>query len=727
LGWIDKNPSMTLTKLKILTFFLCFCCISHSQGFDYVAEKNEFTHLFEKANFTEAAILAREVYDFAILENNTQEQARFGTLLTEAYMALNYFDETERHLKEALEIQQKNNDSIICRTYLAYGIFHLGKKNLDLANLYFNTAIDSTVRLPSKYFKAKAYIYLGILDEHRELPQEALKRYEFSLKTFEKHKNGYEINYAKAKLAGAHLKVGNLETAYELSREVLNFALQENYIMLSSMAYKRLSDYYEAIKDTEKTLLYLKKHQEEKDKILFSNQYQFFPLKKSENSQYYSEIIDRLKAGQAADAKTIRNLYLITFMGLALIIVLAFLTRTFYRNNNLRLRSNELLRIKNQQLEVAKNKAEDIASIRERFISTISHELRTPLYAVTGISHLLFNDNPKPEQLENLESLRYSGEYLLALVNDILEINRLDSDKATVDFNQFEIRTTLQQVIQSFQETAKKNNTKLILEIDPNLPEKIVTDEVKFNQVIVNLIGNAVKFTEDGTVWVRIKQNWQKDTAVNFTFEVQDTGIGIEEKHLENIFDNFSQGDTEINKKFGGTGLGLAIVKRILAVMDSEISVKSKLGEGSTFYFDLTAKLSNGEDGQEITHFDLEKLKGKKLLIVEDNKINQMITRKIVESVGISCEVVDNGTKAVEMVKYRKYDGVLMDIHMPGISGIEATRYIRIFNTAIPIIALTALSLSEKRQELLACGMDEIINKPFKPDEFYRKLFKLLV
>lgn len=718
-----------MPTIKNLFLFLLFSLFSKVGAQDLTLHKKiqKFDSLYEKAAFAQAGILAEKYYEEALVNQNDTLSARFGTLLSQAYLALNYTKDVEKTLKEALRIQDLYNDKCIIETYCTLGLYYVAVQDYAKARLHLTTSLKLLDKELNPKFKGRTLIYLGIVHEKLNEPDLALENYTEALSEFNKIPSRYWKEYAQLKIAGVELKTDKLSEAYEKTNRALEFAIKEGYPMLESMAYKRLSEIFEKRNQPNQALKFLQQHQQAKDKILLGNQHQLFPLNKSEEAIENQKIIQNFKNNELKSAKTIRNLYLVLFMGLSLILLMIFLGLNMYRNNNLRMRKNEILRVKNQQLEIAKNKAEEIAGIRERFISTISHELRTPLYAVTGITHLLMKEDPKPEQAENLESLKYSGEYLLALVNDILEINRLDSDKATVDFDNFNLKASIQQIVQSLQEIAKRNQNTIHIDIDSKLPEKIMTDEIKINQVLHNLIGNAVKFTNNGDIWVRLKINWIKETSLNFTIEVEDTGIGIEDDYLENIFDNFSQGNTEINKKFGGTGLGLAIVKRILALLDAEIKVESKLGEGSTFYFDLTAKLSNGQESEEITHFDLNLLKGKKVLIVEDNRINQMITRKMVESVGMSCEIVDNGTKAVEMVKSRKYDGVLMDIHMPGISGIEATRYIRIFNTKIPIIALTALSLSEKRQELLACGIDDLLNKPFKPDEFFRKLFKLLV
>lgn len=723
------------TKLLLFIIIMLACLQIHSQGTTAFADAYfetkiiQASEFYKKSRYTDALQIAQNLYETALLQKNSKYESRSATLLSRYYIALDYYQGVEDMLLESIRMQNeiKDNDGLI-ESYSVLGMYYWTQKNYDKAILYLNTGLNTLDKDPDEDFKAKSYLYLGFVYESKEKLELALANYQSSIELFKKTNNDYYRYYALTKLAGVLLKQNQLEDAYDKTNEILKFAEHNDFPMIKSLGYKRLSDYFEKKNQFEQSVIFLKKHQGINHEILFSNQNELFPIgNRNKESLFKDEEISRLKEVTKNDRKTLRILYLVSFMSVSLSIILIFLTRTLYRNNTMRVRNNELLRIKNQQLEISKNKAEASAKVRERFISTISHELRTPLYAVTGLTHLLLKEKPKPEQVENLESLKYSGEYLLALVNDILEINRLDSERATLEFERFNLRDNIQQISQSLNEIVKKNDNELILEIDPNLPDFLLGDEVKIHQVIFNLVGNAIKFTENGKVWIRVKINSLKSNAVNFIFEVEDTGIGIPKEKLEDIFDNFSQGSLEISKKFGGTGLGLAIVKRLLKLMDSEIAVESKVGEGSKFYFELTMKVAQNEATSEDLKFDLELLKSKFILIVEDNKINQMITRKMVENIGMKCEVVDNGTKAVELVKNKVYDGVLMDIRMPGISGIEATRYIRIFNPQIPIIALTALSLSETRQEIFACGMDDLISKPFKPDEFYRKLFKLLV
>ncbi|GAA6770729.1 ATP-binding protein [Flavobacterium sp. CGRL2] len=375
---------------------------------------------------------------------------------------------------------------------------------------------------------------------------------------------------------------------------------------------------------------------------------------------------------------------------------------------------------------LAKNKAEKASKARSEFLSTVSHELRTPLNAINGITHLLLEDNPKKNQLKYLESLKFSGNYLTTFINEILEVNKIDSTKVEIENISFNLKELLFNIQSSLKELATANKNYFNLEIDKSIPDNLMGDPTKLSQIILNLINNALKFTQNGHVNVIAKLYSQEEENATVYFEIVDTGIGIPEDKLQSVFESFSQGSIEVNRKYGGTGLGLTIVKKLIELLGGEIKLKSEVGKGSTFTFKLNFKINNEplEVIEEAKPYSDKQLKHKSILLIEDNKINQMITRKMLENKNISCEIVDNGEEAVELLKIKRFDMVLMDVHLPGINGTTATKLIREFDKTTPIIALTAISLDENRDMLLSFGMNDVITKPFVPDEFYTTIAK---
>ena len=272
----------------------------------------------------------------------------------------------------------------------------------------------------------------------------------------------------------------------------------------------------------------------------------------------------------------------------------------------------------------------------------------------------------------------------------------------------------------SLQELANENKNKLILAIDPNIPENVIGDPTKLSQIFINLINNSLKFTQKGEVKITASLLPTENQKASIYFEIADTGIGIPVDQLESIFDSFSQGSVEINRQYGGTGLGLTIVKRLLIILGSNIRLKSQVGIGSVFSFTLDFKLGlKIQSSNPVLLHDENNLIAKKILLVEDNKINQMIIKRMLEKKQIVCEIVENGEDAVAITKVNCYDLILMDVHLPGINGTIATQEIRQFDIVTPIIALTAISLIENREMLLSYGMNDVITKPFEPNNFF--------
>ncbi|MGB5555809.1 MAG: ATP-binding protein [Flavobacteriaceae bacterium] len=408
----------------------------------------------------------------------------------------------------------------------------------------------------------------------------------------------------------------------------------------------------------------------------------------------------------------------------AFLMIISLLAVSLYRNNQIKLRTNDLLQTKNSELQAARDAAVNAMEAKTNFLSTVSHELRTPLYAVTGLTHLLLEENPNEAQKEHLKALKFSGDYLLNFINDILQINKIDANKLEPLNIEINLKKVLKEVIDQLQQSAKANKTRIILEYDDEIPGHLMSDPLKLSQIFMNLIGNALKFTKNGEVKVIAKLLKKVEEDVTLYFEVADNGIGISKEQQEHIFEGFEQGSIQINREYGGTGLGLTIVKSLLGLFESKIQLTSELGEGSSFFFELQVKSKDSvldDISFELTENEYE-FKGLHLMIVEDNKINQVITKKMLTKKEITSDIASNGTEAIELAKANKYDAILMDIHMPGISGEEATIEIRKFDTTTPIIALTAISLDDSLESFYAAGCNDVVTKPFKPEVFYQKI-----
>lgn len=434
-----------------------------------------------------------------------------------------------------------------------------------------------------------------------------------------------------------------------------------------------------------------------------------------------------LKISQTEKKNPAKEKMLGKLIVIAIITLLSLLIISLYKNNNLRAKAYELLQARNAELIIAKDKAEQASIAKAQFLSNITHELRTPMYAVTGLTDLLLNENPTREQKKHLDSLKFSGEHLLSLINNILDLNKLEANKVEIENTPFNLEKRIKDVLFALEKSAKDQGNKLQFEFDQDIPKRVLGDPLLISQILINLIGNAIKFTNEGEVFIRVQKVKTSKQDINLHFEIEDNGKGIAQKKQRDIFQNFTQGSLAINRKFGGTGLGLAIVKNLLELLNSKIALESTLGKGSKFSFDIAYNLMQASKDENNTQsiiyaIDYNFLKNRSILVVEDNKINQMITRRILEKNKIICDVADNGEIAVKKVRDGSYDLVLMDIHMLGISGLEATQLIRDFNKNIPILALTAVTIDENIDKFREAGFNDIIPKPYKIDEFFQKI-----
>jgi len=390
----------------------------------------------------------------------------------------------------------------------------------------------------------------------------------------------------------------------------------------------------------------------------------------------------------------------------------------------------DITEIKQAEKELVKAKqiAENAAMAKQQFLSTISHEIRTPMNAVIGMTNLLLQEDPKPEQIDSLKILKVSSENLLGLINDVLDYSKIESGKIQfeqIDFNLIEL---VNNVKETHYLSAKEKGLQLKIKIDSDLPAMIVGDPIRLMQILNNLLSNAIKFTNVGSVVLDLSLNKLLGNLVDINFVVTDTGIGIDSNKKDYIFESFTQASTDTTRFFGGTGLGLAITKRIIEMLGNEISVRSSVGLGSSFSFNLQFKKSKRKPDN--IHLPepvcFSSLAGYKILLVEDNEVNVIVASKFMQKWGLHIDCAGTGTEAVEKVIENHYDLVLMDLEMPKMDGFEATKVIRSIADdkfkQLPIIALTASLLTEISRQILEAGIDDYVAKPFSPTELHAKI-----
>jgi PAS domain S-box-containing protein len=386
--------------------------------------------------------------------------------------------------------------------------------------------------------------------------------------------------------------------------------------------------------------------------------------------------------------------------------------------------ATEIAEVAQAKAESATRIAEDAVKAKQQFLSNMSHEIRTPMNAIIGFTKVVLKTEITAKQKEYLTAIKISGDALIVLINDILDLAKVDAGKMTFEHSPFKMASSISAMLHLFETKIQEKNLELIKEYDERIPEVLIGDPVRLHQIILNLVSNAVKFTSKGKITVKVKMLSQTVDDVQIEFAVSDTGIGIAESKLSKIFENFQQASSGTSRLFGGTGLGLAIVKQLVEPQGGSINVTSKINEGSTFSFILTFQktTAEAESESEMVELDLE-IEKVRVLVVEDIALNQLLMKTLLDDFGFERDIAANGKIAIDKLKTNEYDIILMDLQMPEMNGFEATEYIRnTMKLSIPIIALTADVTTADLEKCTKVGMNDYLAKPVDDRALYRKI-----
>ncbi|QIE59600.1 response regulator [Rasiella rasia] len=648
-------------------------------------------------------------YDFMALDDMVTAQENFvkseryaiesknDTAIAITYMDLaNLYSYEEEGYDKAMKYHKKSIEK-----------FKKIKDSLSLSKAYFNTVV--TAFSEEKY---KSGLYY--LNKANELRKQA-KSISFEAGIENLFGSYYISQNQFEKAEEAYLKAIEIGEKEELSAE-----LENSYRGYSDVLFEK-EEYVKAFEIRKIYEEYLLANSEIVKSAAANNVSSKFQIAEYQKSAEAAQQKNELQA-ELMETKNRTNTFLWFFSALGVVLT-GYLFYAYRRRKRL----VRELQIKNKEYLRAKEESDKLAKAKAEFFSTVSHELRTPLYGVIGLSTILLENKELEKHEEDLKSLKFSADYLLALINDVLQMNKIDSQSFDEDDAVFNLRELIGTIASSFEYMKLQHNNIFEITIEPQMPELLKGNSVRLSQILMNLIGNACKFTENGIIDInaRVTNATEEDVMVQFT--VKDTGMGIAKNKLESIFNEFSQIEAA-SQNYQGTGLGLPIVKKLLQQANSEINVLSEPGIGSTFTFTLlfdVLRKNNTQDTAPI--IDTKQLASKRILIVEDNRINQTVTKKILENDGVLCEIAENGEEAIECVENETYDLVLMDINMPVKNGIEATQEIRKFNKNIPIIALTAVEVEEIRYRIFDCGMNDIIVKPYDVTKFRETIAKNLM
>ncbi|WP_109300700.1 response regulator [Aquimarina sp. AU474] len=692
-----------------------------------IDKSNKFTYDYK---IKESITYAIKAANYAHKLDNNYYKGRAYYSMGNNYQTLVDYENAEQYYKKSLKYAEVSNDSILLLwSYNGLGnVYYEGYKNLSTSLEYYNKAkelgklLNNSLEYMSPVINL-ARTYVDIEDFDKALPH-----IEEARKLVVDHRNieGYcEVFYLKGRYA---LNKGKLKEAEEHFLEAIDIAESHDMILELSYLFKAKAELSEKKGDITGAYMDIKKYQEYKDKLYDKEKLKQIEVARvSFNVDEYKrelEIAHKEKDHQAGMAKNNKIILIISGIGLLFMLGAVFFFYSGYRSKK---KLNSVLREKNIELIQAKTEAENLTNVKSQFISTVSHELRTPLYGVVGITTLLLEEKDiAAKHKKLLNSLKFSGDYLLDLINKVLKISKIESNTEKLTKTPTDLLQLSQNLLYSFEYQSKNKNNELILDIPKELPTVLNVDSLKLSEVLINLIGNSTKFTENGKIWLRIKIISIDKDVVKIRYEIEDNGLGIPEDKKEFVFEKFSQLGREFNKS-EGTGLGLSIVKNLLEMMDSEIHLDSKEGRGTKFYFDLDLEIIDEKEDEELQPVSNGLPQAfKKILVAEDNKINQIVTKNLLDIIGYSCTVVENGFNALQMVQKEDFDLILMDLNMPYLNGMEATKRIREFDKETPIIALTAAELSEVQEECLSIGMNDIINKPLNKNDLRNIILKNL-
>lgn len=662
-------------KIFVIIFlsFITYSSYAQSLNYDFATTKDSTDYYLSlvvknnenKTSFKKSIEYACKAFEYAKDKDSENKVADVYLALSSVYASIHKQEIGVENLLKSIELYKANSSDIttnlpvaylgLCKNYLAIGQNKLAEKYLDLALHSFYKFDNNDYSNQIKVLKGRIAQTKGNNDEAILIFNDIIHNKTIPI--------GLKID-TYIYFGELETQLGNYPKAIDYYKEALALNDKKRNFSNQLTILKNLSEVYTLKKDFKKSNKYLSTYTHLNDSIntlfqkyLAENNIDRIQLN---TQQKTIETLDKEKQDQQ---KSIQFSRLISILSIALISILSLLSLSLYKNNKLRVKSNNLLQEKNAELLKQKEKAEKASEARAEFLATVSHELRTPLNAINGITYLLLQEKPRNNQLNYLKSLEFSGSYLIEIINDILEINRLDSDKIMVENISFNLSELIQNIVNSFQELIAKNNITYYQNIDSAINYNIVGDQTKLSQILINLLANAIKFSKNGKVWLTINQKVEVENSVVLHFEIKDNGIGIPIEKQKDIFENFNQGSVEINRIYGGTGLGLSIVKKILDILDSEIHLESVENKGATFSFDLKfEKTASTQITSPKTNEIL--FQNKKVLLIEDNQINQMITKKMLENKGVKCTILQTGEEAVEHLKNNHYDLVLMDVHL---------------------------------------------------------------
>ena len=657
--------------------------------------------------------------------------------ISEVYKETHKFKEAITYTEEAL-VFSKQFDSPDRELNLTYDYYRLASNYLGLGNFakaeeYMNLALFNVEQLDLEEYSLEYFdtyttaikLYLKKGDKY------TANKYLIQAKRVVQDFNVETLKYYEAQVAHALI---NYDKAFSLIKSINVDKIQLYSDKIKFLEFKK--SILVQIANYDEALLVSEKMREMEKENFNKNSARTFALAEVDYEiQKNKAEVKNLSKQAEVDKVTIKkqriSSSLIILFTLMIMAFSGFLFMANKKKNQIIEAQNILedeLRSKSVEIEKSRQDALSASQAKQDFLSTMSHEIRTPMNAVLGLTNLLLDEMPRDDQKNHLNNIKFSGENLLSIINDVLDFSKIESGKISFSKDEFDLKGLLNNTIDAVRYSRKKSEVEILQKQKlGSLKNLVVGDRTRLNQILINILGNAIKFTEEGYVTLETCVLEEDDKNIQVEFKIRDTGIGIPEEKIDNIFDSFIQIENSMQKSLKGTGLGLAITKELIEKQGGKISVESKEGMGTLFTFILPFQkgLTSSENKTASKEGQIYQkgLEGIKILLVEDNHINQIVAVNTLKKLKVKPQVANNGVEALEILKDQSFDLILMDIQMPLMNGIETTKNIRKlkdeFKCDIPIIALSADAYSNNVKEALDAGMNAYLTKPFKPKDLY--------
>lgn len=714
-------------KKVVVTFWILFSFqLALGQGIGY---KDKYARgLYDKAlqglndlKCSESLLYSQQLLEYALKQNKHDMAAASYNII-----GLNF--EEFGDLKKS--IQYYNSGVTYARLAKNDTIENYLYNNI--GNLYYFRLKDSKKGL---YYYQKSYELSKRIDEPRDIAFAEINLADVYLDLNEYKKANYYLQLVEKKMAPDDYEMGMsyyslIGYYYEIQGDFVN--AERNYLRciddfkhqefeyhkshqmdIYNMVYK----FYKKQNKTDRALYYLEKHDQLQDEIFSKERNIEIRMAGGDiealEYKYKVQQIETEKRIQEQKMKATNrfNKVVLFFLGFV-IVFLIFIFKGFVNYRSLSKKLSDY----NFQLQVAHEKSEEATRLKTQFLSNVSHELRTPLYGVIGMAEILESEHKEIKNSPYFNALKFSSQYLLTLINDVLNVYKIEDNDIEFNYENINVREEIGHIKESMNVIAKSNKNEIVVSISEDVPQYIKTDLTRFSQILINLASNSLKFTKKGKVTISLSLE-KKENNSFLKLEVLDTGIGIPEEYINKIFEKFVQVDVNLQEQYKGTGLGLSIVKRLVELFKGSISVESKINEGSKFTV-LFPHIPADEilASDQLKTLSHAKLKNLNILVVEDNKINQMVTKKLLEKNGHNFQMAENGLEALLLVEENNFDVILMDINMPVMNGVEASIKIRNLGIKTPIIALTASDKENILKEILEKknGLTDVLVKPFE-------------